>query len=224
MALISPPGYEERVLGAGSNGSGKSAFFRELLEAYPRWVVIDLKGDFQPIGKYKLVRAPDDTFGWKNDRVLYRPTPQYRTRFWLEAVFRRLYNRASKVGKRQPFIVYVDETLLISKLRAVQYLAALAVAGRSLGVGLWTASQRTKWIPVEIRSEAWRWYVFFLSDEEDEKEVVKFTKGRLTIEQLREYCRQYAFVEIMRAQQGGGEIMIRPHARMPTLTPVKKPA
>ena len=170
------------------------------------------------------MKEPDDSFGWKNERVLYRPSPEYRTRYWLEAVFRRLYNRASKIGKRKPFIVYVDESLLIAKLGAVRYLAALAVAGRSLGVGLWTASQRTKWIPVEIRSEAWRWYVFFLSDEEDEKEVAKFTKGRYTVEDIRRYCRNYAFIEIMRAHQGGGDVVIRPHAAMPALTPVKKTA
>jgi len=186
--------------------------------------VVDLKGDFQPIGKYKLVMEPDDSFGWKAERILYRPSPDYRTKYWLEAIFRRMYNRASKIGKSKPFIVYVDESLLISKLGAVRYLAALAVAGRSLGVGLWTASQRLKWIPVEVRSEAHAWFVFFLSNEEDEKEVVKFSKGRLSLEQLRQYCREYAFIEMRRAHRGGGDIFIRPHAAMPTLTPVKKSA
>lgn len=184
--------------------------------------MIDLKGDFEPIGQFKLVKEPDDASGFKHDKVLYRPRPEYRTKYWLEAFFRRMYNRASKIGKRKPFIVYVDESLLISKLGAVRYLAALAVAGRSLGVGLWTASQRLKWIPVEIRSEAHAWFVFFLSDEEDEKEVAKFSKGRLTVDQVRQYSREYGFVEMRRAHRGGGDIVIRPHTAMPALTPVKK--
>lgn len=105
----------------------------------------------------------------------------------------------------------------------MQYLAALAVAGRSLGVGLWCASQRTKWIPVEVRSEAWRWYVFYLADEEDEEEVVKFAKGRLTIAELRAYCREYGFIELRRAARGGGESVVIPHGRLEVLTPAKKP-
>ena len=66
------------------------------------------------------------------------------------------------------------------------------------GVGLWVSSQRPKWIPVEVRSETWRWYVFFLDYDEDAKEMVKYTHGRISVDELQEPKQSYSFWEIKR--------------------------
>lgn len=226
MAELELPDYEERVLVAGSNGCGKTVFLRALLGAgYPRWVVVDFKGSFEPPPepKFVTIHDPRDRRLLRADRVLYRPGPQYKTRRWLEYAFQRIYTRAQAVrhnGKR--FVVLVDEALAISRTRAVLWLGNLAVVGREWGVALWVASQRLKWIPVEVRSEAHRWIVFWLADEDDEREALKFAKGELTLEQLREHTGSTPdgrpkFVQLRRGARTGGRVVVTayPPVRMP---------
>lgn len=205
------PDYQERVTFLGSNGSGKSVLAKELLSPhYPRIVVIDVKHDFEPYKPYTLIKKPND-WRWSfrvDGRILYRPSPEYNNGPWLDEVLRRLYLRAQKTGKKKPFIIYVDEALYLSKVGATQWLAALAVSGRSLGVGLWVSSQRPKWIPVEVRSETWRWYVFFLDYDEDAKEMVKYTHGRISVDELQEPKQSYSFWEIKRDTREGGKKII----------------
>lgn len=214
MAVIDPPDYVERVCVAGANGSGKTVFIRELLGAgYPRWVVIDVKHDFRPPAeKYELVHDPHDRRLLVADRVLYRPTSQFKTRQWLEYVFAVLLKRGehfSRTNPPKPFVVVVDEGLAISRTRAVLNLGNIAVTGRGLGIGLWVLSQRCKWIPVEVKSEAWRWYVFYLGDEDDEREILKFAKGELSLAELRAATHSHRFVELRRGAESGGRVSVR---------------
>jgi hypothetical protein len=212
MGAISPPEYGERIIALGSNGGGKSVLMRELLAAgYPRTVTIDVKGDFEPIQPHRVVTKPDDWLGWRADHIVYRPGREHQTRAAMDGVLNRLYNRAQKSGKRHPFVVYIDEALYLAKLGCASSMAALAVSGRSLGLGLWITSQRPKWIPVEVRSEAWRWYVFYLSFEEDEREVLKHTKGRLTLQNLQEGTEAYSFWEIRRGRSNPGLVDVTHH-------------
>lgn len=225
MAQLELPDYEERLLVVGSNGSGKTIFLRALLGAgYPRWVVVDHKGGFtpphDPEHKFVVVRDPRDRKLLTADRVLYRPSAEFKTRRWYEYLFQRLYARAEATrrnGKR--FILLVDETLAIARMRAVLWLGNIAVVGREWGVGLWLASQRLKWIPIEAKSEAWRWYLFYLSDEEDEREALRFAKGELTLEQLRELTGGMPppFVELRRGAESGGRVQVTAYP------PVRKP-
>jgi len=225
MAQLELPDYEERILVVGSNGSGKTVFVRSLLGAgYPRFVVVDHKGGFtppcDPDHKVVVVRDPRDRKLLTADRVLYRPSAQFKTRRWYEYLFQRLYARAEstrRTGKR--FILVVDETLAIARMRAVLWLGNIAVVGREWGVGLWLCSQRLKWIPIEAKSEAWRWYLFYLSDEEDEREALRFAKGELTLEQLRELTGGMPppFVELRRGAESGGRVQVTAYP------PVRKP-
>lgn len=229
MAELELPDYEERLLVAGSNGTGKTVYLRALLGAgYPRWVVVDLKGSFQPPHDpdhpYVVIHDPRDRRLLRHDRVLYRPGPAFKSRRWLEYVFQRIYFRAElvKAGKLKRFIVIVDEALAISRTRAVLWLGNIAVVGREWGVGLWVASQRLKWIPVEARSEAHRWILFWLADEDDEREALKFAKGELTLEQLRELTGSTEdglprFVELRRGSRTGGRVVVTAYP------PVRKP-
>jgi DNA helicase HerA-like ATPase len=225
MAQLELPDYEERILVVGSNGSGKTVFLRALLGAgYRYWVVVDHKGGFipphDPDHKVTMVRDPRDRKLLTADRVLYRPSAQFKTRRWYEYLFQRLYARADAVrrnGKR--FVLLVDETLAIARMRAVLWLGNIAVVGREWGVGLWLASQRLKWIPIEAKSEAWRWYLFYLSDQDDEKEALRFAKGELTLEQLRELTGGMPppFVELRRGAESGGRVQVKAYP------PVRKP-
>jgi hypothetical protein len=199
---IQPPDYPERVILVGSNGLGKSIFAKGLLGAgYPRTVALDIKGDFEPVHKMHVVKDPRDSWGWQADHILYRPKREFRSSYWLKYVLDRLFDRAARIGKRKPFIIYIDEGLYFAKGGAVREMANLSIAGRSLGVGFWVASQRPVWIPVEVRSEAWRWFVWPVAKRGDSAEIVSYTKGKLTVEDLeRDDDEAYSFWEIRRGE------------------------
>jgi hypothetical protein len=214
-AVLQPPPYAARVLFLGANGSGKSALAAQMLASGYRWVVIDSKGDFPAVRPFHVVRSPDGwAWRWPHEHLLYRPAPEYNRGAWLDETLRRLFVRAQKEGRKKPFVVYVDEALYLARTGHVQWLSALAVSGRSLGVGLWTASQRPKWIPVEVRSEAWRTYVFYLQHAADEREVVADSKGLLTEEDMQAAAVDYSFYELKRGNAGRLEVRHFPPVRI----------
>ena len=213
--VLEPPDYPERVIIGGSNGSGKTRFAEQLLGAgYSSTVTVDFKGEFQhPNPKAEIVRNPKDPKLEQEGHWVYRPAAEHRSRDWLEYFFARMERRAYA---RRPFILYVDEGHVIARRRAITHLAEIAIMGRSFNCGLWVSSQRpSAWIPVEIRSEAWRWYVFYLSDEEDELAAVRFAKTELTLEQLREATHSYRFLELRRGAESGGRVRVRAYGKLP---------
>lgn len=215
MAVIEAPGYNERVLIVGANGSGKSVFAEQLLTAgYARTVTFDLKREFEPRFRYDekvWILTKPSGLAWKQaikrGHIIYRPEPQFRSREALDAVFEHLYYRAQQYGKRFPFVIYLDEGLSIAKMGKSPFLESLIIEGRSMQVGMWFTSQRPLWIPVEIRSEAWRWYVFYLGYQDDMKEVIKYAHGRLSVEELDENMPDFGFWEIRRMP--GGRVRIQ---------------
>lgn len=220
---ITPPRYEERVLFLGSNESGKSVLARQMLGAgYHRVRAIDLKGDFNLLQEHRVVREPGDWRGFRARHVVYRPRPPYDTGPWLDEVLLRWYHEAQRSFdskrklQRNPTVIYVDETLALAHSRHTEGLARIAVSGRALKLGLWCASQRPFWIPVETRSEAHRIYVFFLQYEADEKHVLQYAKRQLTLEQLQAgHDNPYEFWELSRSQSGAGRWDVRHMAALP---------
>ncbi|MGH2443421.1 MAG: hypothetical protein ACRDFX_09695, partial [Chloroflexota bacterium] len=173
---------------------------------YPDFVALDFKGDFQPLlERPVIVHDPRDARLAKPGQVIFRPSPEYRSRRWLEYFFARLIARAQR---RRPFVVYVDEGLTLGHLRAVSNLAILTSIGRSLNCGVWLGSQRLAWIPVELRTEAWRWWIFYLADPEDEKLVLRHAKGQLTLEELRAHAHTFRFFELRRGAESGGQLRV----------------
>jgi len=211
VPLLVPPNYEERVLFLGENGSGKTYLATAFLASGFCFVAVDHKGDLRIPGA-TLVRNPDDKrlYNGRVAQILYRPDPEYATGPGINYVLKGLFFRGRSQGKRRPFVVYVDEALVLSAGGHVAYLRSLAVAGRSMGVGLWCASQRPAWIPREVRSEAWRIYVFSLGSEDDEKEVLKYTKRQLSLDDLEQATTNHAFIEIRRTpHMAGGRTVTR---------------
>jgi hypothetical protein len=213
--IITLPSYQERVLFMGSNGGGKTVLAGEMLAGgYPRTVSIDIKGDFDPPMDYKVLSSPND-WGWHYARhIMYRPSRKYTDGLELDFVLRKLFDRAKRSGKRRPFVLYIDEGLYVALSSRTGTMRSLAVTGRSLNLGLWVSSQRPRFIPVEVRSEAWRWYVFYLSYEDDEKEVIKYTKGRITLAELQNPTDLYSFWEIKRGKKSAGRLSIEHYPRV----------
>lgn len=206
-AAIQAPSYQERLLGLGANGSGKSVLFRELLSHYPRWTVIDPKHDFEPIKlesqKYVIIENPNDR-RWNEPRVLYRPLPEYTTGPWAGYFLRRLFYQARKDqhDPKKRRILYLDEGQFGARTGAGPWMSNIAIAGRALNLGFWVVSQRPAWIPSEIRTEAHRIYVFFLKRKADRAEVIDLADDQLDDDQLRGGTESYQFYELKRMPGG----------------------
>lgn len=226
---LRPPDYVERVLIVGKNGTGKSELTYEL-EAngnYRKSIYFDIKQDCNPRPPFQLVRKGDDRWGWRARRIVYRPAPGswWRTDAGWAFVLQRIFDQAGrdfdpKRGRsRAPVLVVIPEVLLFGP-KAQRVIGELASGARKLEVLLIVESQRPKRIPVVLRSEAWRLYVFPLGYEDDELEVLKYAKGKLTLEQLRELddvvseADPHPFYEIVLRGEHGAQITVR---RCPSL-------
>lgn len=196
---------------------------REVYNVVPRYVVFDPKGDFpeQPGGNEKIVTSPgsftwnlfpDGLFGsglFRVNRIIYRPDPKYQPTMDLR--LRHLFYKARKlhIAARKKgldispyhFRVGVDEGLFQSK-NGKRWLQSAAITGRSFNMGFDVNSQRPVGIPVEVRSEAWRMYVFYLGDVKDQKAVLDYAQGTVTLEDLDDLGDDFSFIEVSRTPGG----------------------
>lgn len=223
-AVISRPSYEERVFFVGANGSGKTVLASAMLAGFERAIVLDIKYDF-PIPSswdeetYRIAHRPPGlrrqgvevlkADPWSRKRVIYRPEPPFDEGPWLTYLLDWIFRRSRREGKKKPIIVYLDEGAWMAYGGAKVAMARLAITGRSLGIGLWISSQRPKGIPVEVRSEAWRMYIFYLRNRGDRKEILDnvgdvFTSGDhlLDVDDLSHTAEDYQFAEIRRGKGG----------------------
>lgn len=218
-ALIEAPSLEARVLFLGANGSGKTILARQMLQYYTRWTVIDPKHAFKPIVTSKdgpdwvVISDPHDKKR-RQPKVIYRPTPEYMAPEWMAFYFRFLYDEAQqeyKKGQKDREYVPKGRVLMLDEGKFGvtpnslywRWLANVAVVTREWGtLGFWYLSQRVGGIPVEIRTEAWRIYVFFLHSKRDREEVVDLAADQLTEKDLRAGTADYRFIELRRVEGG----------------------
>lgn len=219
MQIVAPD-YVERIFIVGKNGVGKSELTYSLEAAgnYRQSIYFDIKGDCNPRPPFTVVRRGDDWWGWRQRRIVYRPVPgsYWRSDAGWAQVLQRLFNRASQAydhkrkRSREPFFIIIPEILLFGP-KSQKVIADMASGARQLELGMFIETQRPRRIPVVVRSEAWRIYVFPLGYADDELEVLKYGKGRLTLAQLQELDAaseqkpaQHPFIEIrLRSKQGG---------------------
>jgi hypothetical protein len=222
---IVAPGYRERVLIVGENGTGKSklSFMLDLWGNYRKVIYVDHKGDCTPYGQFTLIKGPDDRWGWsRGRRIVYRPPhgSHWHSDRGFEVVLTRLFHQSVRAydhkrqRSREPFVVVIPEILLFGP-RSQKVIGEMASAGRQYELLLIVESQRPKRIPVVVRSEAWRIYAFPLGYEEDELEIIKYAKGRLSIDAFRELedsiSKQdpHPFYELIRRTEEGARISVR---------------
>lgn len=224
VAYVDTPSYQERVIFSGANGSGKTILASTLAQYYPRVIVLDVKGDFPiPWADGFQIRTKPPGTGFLNalqwrfgkQRIIYRPGIKYDTGEAIARFFDWNYRRAQRERGRSPRIIYVDEGAWVSYAGAWRSLARLLISTRSLKLGVWLSSQRPKGIPVEARSEAWRWYVFYLRSRDDRKEVVSYLDHRISEYDLESTTENYQFWEIKRGEGGKMSYRLLPPIRLP---------
>ncbi|MCL4499970.1 MAG: hypothetical protein M1335_07005 [Chloroflexi bacterium] len=218
---IEAPSYQERVFFVGANGSGKTILASEMIRAYPRVVILDVKYDF-PIpwqkDDYVILSRPPGIGGagalswltgdpWQSNHIVYRPRPPYDSGPWVTYWLDKMFERARKNGKKKPFVLYLDEGGWMAYSGSRLAMARVAITGRSIGIGLWIAAQRPRGIPVEVRSEAWRMYIFFLRNLDDRKEIIaNVGDDVLTEYEIRATEGDYGFTEVRRREGGRMEV------------------
>ncbi|HXJ28221.1 MAG TPA: hypothetical protein VNH17_21065, partial [Streptosporangiaceae bacterium] len=199
-----------------------------------RSTYFDIKGDCTPRERdvagvrCVVVKNGDDPQLFKQRRVVYRPAPGtfWRTDDGWADVLQRFFNRASRGydhkrrRAREPRLVIIPEILLFGP-RSQRVIGEIASGARNLQLGLWVETQRPRRIPVVTRSEAWRIYIFSLGYEDDELEVLKYGKGRLTLEQLRVLDQEleaipprHPFIEVILRSKSGGALSVRQCAEL----------
>jgi hypothetical protein len=193
MSILKAPDFHERVLLLGDSGTGKTELLRQFLyyTNAERWLVLDNKRSFEPIGKanrdYVIVQTPTGWL-WNYPHIVFRPRREFNTGQWGSYILEREYEKQVQTPKhkRQGKLIVIDEALWLAKAGAADTLGRVQVTVRELQIGMWLCSQRTRWIPLEVKANATYIIVFPLGEEEDEKDVVRMTKGRLTVADLRD--------------------------------------
>lgn len=211
----------DRVLILGTTGAGKSELEKAVLAATDaeHWLAIDQKRSFTPFGKrgkdWWLVGTPTG-FLWRYPRIVFRPKPGYNNGSTMAFVLRRTYEKQVQTpkDKRQKSFIYVDEALKLTKdsKTAANELANIFVTGREIQLGVHIASQRPRYIPIECRSEANIIVTYTLGYEEDEVEVSKLLKGKVTVRELQSLEPYWFYMAI---KKPGGQFEV---AKYPPIT------
>lgn len=155
----------ERVAIIGRTGSGKTYLAEALTRSLTRFIVIDPNGllanRFQPHIDF------DDGFkfleqGREARLYVSRDRPQDYEQV-LDAIYKRLKN----------VVVYIDEAygVVPPGTRAPDALWALYTRGRSRGLGVWASTQRPRFIPRFMLSEA-EWFFVFALNLTDDREYL----------------------------------------------------
>ena len=164
-------GHNDRVAVVGTTGSGKSTLLRAALVPTRLYVALyDPKGEWTG-QEWLTVREAAKLPKNPHPRVRYFPYPEELSdKEALDTFFRWVY-------LRQNTTLVVDEAYLATlggRWLPPFYQACLA-QGRSLGIGVISATQRPYYIPQTILTEAEHWFIFKLRAPQDVHAVAQWT-------------------------------------------------
>lgn len=156
----------DRVAFVGRTGSGKSYLARSLLRGVNRLVVFDPKGTLGG-ANWGLTTWEDggsDALAEDRFRVRVRTPLDGNWDPYLDAVM-----------ESENVTLYIDEVYgVVQGRNPTDSLRAVITRGRELGIGVWSATQRPKDIPLVIVSESDWFFMFQLRVEGDRKRMAEF--------------------------------------------------
>lgn len=213
------PSYDERAIFLGGTGTGKTNLAMTMADHYDKFVYVDAQHNLQPKAPSIYISSLDRLqweIAFRRDRhIVFRPkvedqTPAFFNKF-LYMMHRRGKPRNKKTNKfPSPFTIYIDEAYSMGYAASFPHWATkIAVLDRQKGIGFWTASQRPVNIPIPLRSECAWYYVFYLSYEDDIKEIAKYGRPKKELERMitDDLKFDHSFVQISRST---GEFLHRP--------------
>lgn len=160
----------ERVYIVGKTKSGKTFLARHLMRPVKRLVVIDPKNGLKDWGLEEWNSETIKVFEDGGDiQLRVGPEPgRDLTEYWND-IFWTIY----EVGN---CVVYIDEIYLLAEgNKYPQALKFIWTTGRERDIGAFSISQRPRYIPKYLISEAEHFFVFRLLLEDDRKFVASFT-------------------------------------------------
>lgn len=158
----------ERWYIAGSTGSGKSTFARQIAQ-HIAWqlplIVFDTKGDFlekNPASSFREGKEKIKTLK-AGDLLRLKPLPGERERENFDDIFKTIYARKNCA-------IIIDELFQVDS----DVLEDILTTGRSLHLPVVACAQRPAWHTRFMLSEASRISVFKLTDPQDRKRLRGF--------------------------------------------------
>ena len=165
---------DERVYIVGKTKTGKTFLTRHLLRSVPRLVVIDPKNELTGWGLEEWNAETIKAFEEGEDiQLRVGPEPvEDIVRYWNDILW-TIY----EVGD---CVVFIDEAYLLAEgNKYPQALMFIWTAGRTREIGAFSISQRPRFIPKYLISEAEHVFVFRLRIEDDRKYVASFTHAAM---------------------------------------------
>lgn len=157
-------GNNERVLFVGTTGSGKTVLAKYFLQKLSRAIVIDPKHTFRLEG-YRIANGLPIFHSSFN--IIMRP------KRWDDT---RMADVLLEAMKRRNIIIYIDELQSVTENFPISamVLGDIARTGRERGMGLWSATQRPRWVPLQFLTESEVLFVFWLRSGQDRKYIAGY--------------------------------------------------
>lgn len=188
----------ERIIGVGRTGSGKTVLAKYIVRNWPSLVVYDEKAEITLTNAHitsDIRQIANADVG----RFVYRPPIEAiannkARKQLLEDFFRVIYERKNTV-------LYIDEIYAVAEnAQSFPYwLRAILTRGRSRNIGVIALTQRPAFIPNFFISEAEHIFTFNLSLEQDQTKMAFFI-GDQAYAKLPQYA--FRYVNMITDQSG----------------------
>lgn len=192
----------DRITIVAATGSGKSVAARALTAHFDRLVVYDLKREIELPRAATVYGGRDLARAKPGSRLVYRPAT-LNSKEWDNLCYWALANA--------PATVWCDEAYLVtgpSKIESNH--ATIVVAGRSLGVGLVSLTQRPRRVYKALISEATHLFMGFIELPEDRAYMRELGFGDLAL-QVEDFAPGAARAHhFLYKRAGGRPVLLRP--------------
>lgn len=155
---------------AGLTGSGKSELAQIYLSGKDNAICLDTKGteEWWRIPDVKVFTRLDELVKFTYGKAIYRPRWEELNQNYFNSFFEWIYKRGNTD-------VWIDEAMNVCPNATVipEYYKGCLTRGRTLGISVWSLTQRPKTIPLVIMSEAKHFFIFDLNLEADRKRIME---------------------------------------------------